>query len=39
VRLVACDCRYDLGKARRELGYRPLVSFRDGIAGLVNALA
>jgi len=39
VRLVACDCRYDLGKARRELGYRPLVSFRDGIAGLVNAPA
>jgi len=34
VRLVACDCRYDIGKARRELGYRPLVTFREGIAGL-----
>lgn len=34
VRLVASDCRYDIGKARRELGYRPLVTFREGIAGL-----
>jgi len=34
VRLVACDCRYDIGKARRELGYRPVVSFRDGIREL-----
>ena len=22
-RLLACDCRYDIGRARRELGYRP----------------
>jgi len=34
VRLMACDCRYDIGKARRELGYRPTVTFRDGVAGL-----
>ncbi len=33
-RLVACDCRYDIGRARRELGYRPIVSFREGIARL-----
>lgn len=31
VRLVACHCRYDIGKARRELGYAPAVSFREGI--------
>jgi len=35
--LVACDCRYDIGKARRELGYRPVVGFNDGIAGLGRA--
>jgi len=34
VRLVSCDCRYDLGKARRELGYRPAVTFREGVASL-----
>jgi nucleoside-diphosphate-sugar epimerase len=34
VRLVACHCRYDIGKARRDLGYRPAVTFRDGIRGL-----
>ncbi len=34
VRLMACDCRYDIGKARREIGYRPTVSFREGVAGL-----
>lgn len=34
VRLVACDCRYDIGRARRELGYRPLVGLRDGVARL-----
>jgi nucleoside-diphosphate-sugar epimerase len=33
-RLVACDCRYDIGRARRELGYRPPVSFRAGVARL-----
>ncbi len=36
-RLVACDCRYDIGRARRELGYRPLVSFRAGVARLASA--
>jgi nucleoside-diphosphate-sugar epimerase len=36
-RLVACDCRYDIGRARRELGYKPLVSFRAGIAQLAQA--
>ncbi len=34
VRLVACHCRYDIGKARRELGYRPAVTFREGIRHL-----
>lgn len=37
-RLVACDCRYDIGKARRELGYLPPVSFREGIARLGAAV-
>jgi nucleoside-diphosphate-sugar epimerase len=36
-RLVACDCRYDIGRSRRELGYRPLVSFREGVARLESA--
>ena len=36
-RLVACDCRYDIDRARRELGYRPIVSFREGIARLAPA--
>jgi nucleoside-diphosphate-sugar epimerase len=35
VRLVASDCCYDIGKARRELGYRPAISFRQGVAALV----
>ena len=34
VRLVACHCRYDIGKARRELGYQPVVTFREGIKHL-----
>ncbi|MHB8836232.1 MAG: NAD-dependent epimerase/dehydratase family protein [Candidatus Methylomirabilia bacterium] len=34
VRLVACHCRYDIGKARRELGYEPAVTFREGIKNL-----
>jgi nucleoside-diphosphate-sugar epimerase len=34
VRLVACDCRYEITKAARELGYVPVISFRDGIGGL-----
>jgi nucleoside-diphosphate-sugar epimerase len=36
-RLLACDCRYDIGRARRELGYRPVVSFRAGVAQLAPA--
>jgi 2-alkyl-3-oxoalkanoate reductase len=34
VRLVACHCRYDIGRARRELGYQPEVTFREGIKQL-----
>lgn len=34
VRLVSCNARYDLSKARRELGYAPSVSFRDGVRQL-----
>jgi nucleoside-diphosphate-sugar epimerase len=37
VRLVACDGRYDIDKARRELGYRPAVTFRQGMASLAAA--
>jgi nucleoside-diphosphate-sugar epimerase len=37
VRLVASDCRYDIGKARRELGYRPALTFRQGVAALAAA--
>ncbi len=33
-RFVSCHARYDLGKARRDLGYEPAVSFREGVAGL-----
>jgi len=36
-RLVSCDCRYDVGRARRELRYRPVVSFRAGVARLAQA--
>ena len=35
VRLVACDTRYDISKAQNELGYRPLLKFRQGIATLI----
>jgi nucleoside-diphosphate-sugar epimerase len=34
VRLVACNSRYDIGKARRELGYQPQKTFRSGIREL-----
>ena len=34
VRLVACDSRYDIGKAQTEIGYQPSLSFRQGIASL-----
>jgi nucleoside-diphosphate-sugar epimerase len=33
-RFVSCHARYDLGKARRELGYDLVVPFREGVAGL-----
>jgi nucleoside-diphosphate-sugar epimerase len=36
VRLVASDGRYDIAKARRELGYRPGITFCRGIAALVS---
>jgi nucleoside-diphosphate-sugar epimerase len=39
VRLVASDCRYDISKARRELGYRPTITFRQGVASLAAAAA
>lgn len=31
VRLLACNNRYDIGKARRELGYAPGKTFAEGI--------
>ena len=34
VRLLSCHCRYDISKARRELGYAPRVSFAEGVAKL-----
>jgi nucleoside-diphosphate-sugar epimerase len=34
VRFVSCHARYDLAKARRELGYEPVVSFREGVERL-----
>jgi nucleoside-diphosphate-sugar epimerase len=34
VRLVACHCRYDISKAKRDLGYKPTVAFREGIRHL-----
>ena len=34
VRFVSCHARYDLGKARRELGYEPVVPFREGVERL-----
>ncbi|MCX6558778.1 MAG: NAD-dependent epimerase/dehydratase family protein [Candidatus Aminicenantes bacterium] len=37
VRLVACDSRYDIGKARRELAYRPTLTFRQGMEFLFAA--
>jgi nucleoside-diphosphate-sugar epimerase len=32
VRLLSCHCRYDISKARRELGYAPHLSFAEGVA-------
>jgi nucleoside-diphosphate-sugar epimerase len=34
VRLMASDCRYHNRKAERELGFRPIVSFQQGLAAL-----
>jgi nucleoside-diphosphate-sugar epimerase len=34
IRLLACDNRYDISKARRELGYKPKMTFQSGVAGL-----
>jgi nucleoside-diphosphate-sugar epimerase len=34
VRFVSCHARYDVGKARRELGYEPVLSFREGVSRL-----
>jgi nucleoside-diphosphate-sugar epimerase len=36
VRLVASDCRYDCSRAGRELGYRPVVSFQEGVSELAR---
>jgi nucleoside-diphosphate-sugar epimerase len=37
VRLVACNSRYDIGKAQSELGYRPALTFRRSINTLIPA--
>jgi nucleoside-diphosphate-sugar epimerase len=37
VRLVACDSRYDISKARGELGFRPALTFLQGINTLTPA--
>jgi nucleoside-diphosphate-sugar epimerase len=34
VRLLACHCRYDISRARREIAYRPAVTFQDGMSRL-----
>lgn len=34
VRLISNDCRYDITRARRELGYEPVISFQEGIRTL-----
>jgi nucleoside-diphosphate-sugar epimerase len=39
VRFLSCDCRYEVGKAQRELGYAPKVSFREGVRRLAQSLA
>jgi nucleoside-diphosphate-sugar epimerase len=38
VRMLGSDCRYAIGKARAQLGYRPAVSFAAGIAELAGHL-
>ena len=37
VDLMCCDCVLVDDKARKELGYSPVVSVDDGLAGLANA--
>jgi nucleoside-diphosphate-sugar epimerase len=37
VRLVACDSRYDMRKAKNDLGYRPLLTFSQAINALIPA--
>ncbi len=34
VRFVSCHARYDVGRARQELGYEPVVGFREGVGRL-----
>jgi nucleoside-diphosphate-sugar epimerase len=36
VRLVACNCRYDLSKAKRDLAYQPRIQFNEGIAEMAG---
>ncbi len=36
VRMVASDCRYDISKARNELGYNPGLTFEQGIGSLFS---
>ena len=38
VRLMASDCRYNNRKAERELGFRPIVSFQQGLAAFGGRL-
>jgi len=38
VRLLASDCRYSNRKAEGDLGYRPRVGFRQGLAALAGEL-
>jgi nucleoside-diphosphate-sugar epimerase len=38
VRLMASDCLYNNRKAERDLGYRPIVSFQQGLADLATEL-
>jgi len=39
VRFVASDCRYDRTRAKRELGFEPTVSFRQGLEGVARSFA
>jgi nucleoside-diphosphate-sugar epimerase len=37
IRLVASDSRYDIAKARKELGYEPPLTFSQGVKTLLPA--